>query len=399
MSKTNILYISYDGITDPIGQSQIVPYIKGLSRKGVSFTVLTFEKKMDHDPAAETLDNEIRWRKLRYHKNPPIISTLYDTINGVIKGISILAKEKIRIIQARGYVSVGIALILKRIFGAKYIFDMRGMWAEEKVDAGVWRKEGLWYKIIKYFEKVFLLNAEEIIVLTHNFKKAVSKSPYVKHTNIDVIPTCTDTNQFLPNVPISTNQRLELNARFTVIYLGSLGTFYGLEEMIGFFSVISKHYTDNPLFLILTNNPSSSIQELMRSKKIRKENYMVKHVPYREIKEILPNANISLMFYKRILSGAGCCPTKFGESLACGLPVIINSGIGDTEEIIRKEKVGVVVNEFSDTAYDKATEQMIELLSEGDALRQRCRAAADKYFSLANGTEKYWQVYQKLLRT
>lgn len=394
-----ILYISYDGITDPIGQSQIVPYIRGLSRKNACFTVLTFEKKIDHDAATETLGNEIRWRKLRYHKNPPIISTLYDTINGTIKGISILAKEKIRIIHARGYVSAGIALILKQIFGAKFIFDMRGMWAEEKVDAGIWKKDGLWYKITKYFEKMFFLNAEEIIVLTHNFKKTVSKPPYVKHTNVDVIPTCTDTNQFLPNVPISTNRGLGLNAKFTLIYLGSLGTFYGLEEMIGFFSVISKHYTDNPLFLILTNNPSSSIHELMRLKKIPKENYMIKHMPYRELKEILPTANVSLMFYKRILSGAGCCPTKFGESLACGLPVIINSGIGDTEEIIRKEKVGVVVNEFSDTAYNKAAVHMSELLSEGDALRQRCRAAADKYFSLADGTEKYWQVYQKLLRT
>lgn len=396
---TNVLYISYDGITEPIGQSQIVPYIKGLSHKGACFTVLTFEKKIDHDPAIETFGNEIRWRKLAYHKNPPIISTFYDTIKGIIKGISILAKEKIRIIHARGYVSSGIALILKRIFGAKFIFDMRGMWAEEKVDAGAWKKDGLWYKITKYFEKIFCLKADEIIVLTHNFKNDLSKAPYAKNKNVNVIPTCTDTCQFLPNIPKSTNQGPGLNAKFTLIYLGSLGTFYGLEEMIGFFSTLSKHYTDNPLFLILTNNPSSSIHELMRLRKIPEENYMVKQVPYKELNKVLPTASASLMFYKRMLSGQGCCPTKFGESLACGLPVIINSGIGDTEEIIEKENVGIVVHEFSDKAYDKAVEQMIKLLSEGDALKQRCRAAADKYFSLADGTEKYWQIYKKLLET
>lgn len=394
-----ILYISYDGITDPIGQSQIVPYIRRLSSKGASFTVLTFEKEINFNVTTEMLGKRTCWKKLRYHKNPPIISTCYDMIKGIIKGISILAKEKIRIIHARGYVSAAIALILKRIFCAKFIFDMRGMWAEEKVDAGIWKKEGLWYKITKYFEKIFFLYSDDIIVLTNNLKKVVNKSPHAKYKNVDVIPTCTDIKQFLPNAPIPIRQRLGLTAKFIVMYLGSLGTFYGLREMIDFFSVISKYYIDNPLFLIITNNPSSSIHEFMRFKSIPQENYKIRQMPYEELKEVLPIANVSLMLYKRFLSKVGCCPTKFGESLACGLPVIINSGIGDTEEIIRKERVGVVVNEFSNTAYNKAAEQMMQLLSEGDALRQRCRAVAEKYFSLNEGTEKYWQAYQKLLKT
>jgi len=33
-------------------------------------------------------------------------------------------------------------------------------------------------------------------------------------------------------------------------------------------------------------------------------------------------------------------PIKFGEYLCCGLPVIMTPGIGDTEEIIEKHRIG-----------------------------------------------------------
>ena len=41
---TQVLYISYDGMTDPLGQSQVIPYIEGLSKLGYQFTLISFEK-------------------------------------------------------------------------------------------------------------------------------------------------------------------------------------------------------------------------------------------------------------------------------------------------------------------------------------------------------------------
>ena len=39
-----VLYISYDGLLDPLGQSQVVPYVRELARRGVALTVISFEK-------------------------------------------------------------------------------------------------------------------------------------------------------------------------------------------------------------------------------------------------------------------------------------------------------------------------------------------------------------------
>ena len=43
------LYITYDGLLDPLGQSQILPYIKSLNKKGYKFIILSFEKSQNQN--------------------------------------------------------------------------------------------------------------------------------------------------------------------------------------------------------------------------------------------------------------------------------------------------------------------------------------------------------------
>lgn len=392
-----ILYITYDGINDAIGQSQVVPYINLLSGRGMDFTILSFEKRMDFDLSAGMLDSRVRWEKLRYHKKPQIISSCYDIISGMMRGMFILIREKKSVIHARSYVSAMVGVFLKALFRTKFIFDMRGMLSEERVDAGLWRKGSILYKITKFLENIFLSCADITVVLTGKAKDVIAKNTSANNKRIEVIPTCVDTNSFLPVAKDSLRRQLELSGKFVILYLGSLGTFYALDEMADFFSVIlNSNYVHNPYFLIITNNPSEAVYRSMKTRNISKNNYGIRQMARNELKDVLPLADVSLMFYKRILSSAGCCPTKFGESLACGLPVIINSGVGDTEGIVRGEKIGVVVEGFSSDAYKKAINQLMHFLSERDALKRRCRLASLKYFSLDKAVDKYSQIYKSL---
>ena len=78
-----ILYLSYDGLTDPLGQSQVLPYLVGLSAQGYRITVVSFEKP-DRFAADEERIRELtaaaglHWEPLMYTKRPPVLSTLYD---------------------------------------------------------------------------------------------------------------------------------------------------------------------------------------------------------------------------------------------------------------------------------------------------------------------------------
>ncbi len=47
MKPKHILFVSYDGMTDPLGQSQVLPYIREISKSNYRYTLISFEKKND----------------------------------------------------------------------------------------------------------------------------------------------------------------------------------------------------------------------------------------------------------------------------------------------------------------------------------------------------------------
>ena len=93
--RNKILYISYDGILDSIGESQILSYLEKLSND-FDFYLITFEKKNKlntilHRTIKERVKkSKIKWFNLQYHKQPAILSTLYDIIRGTIIAFFIL---------------------------------------------------------------------------------------------------------------------------------------------------------------------------------------------------------------------------------------------------------------------------------------------------------------------
>jgi glycosyltransferase involved in cell wall biosynthesis len=102
------------------------------------------------------------------------------------------------------------------------------------------------------------------------------------------------------------------------------------------------------------------------------------------------------------LSAAGVFPTKIGEYLAAGLPVVANKGIGDVEEILRGRgsetdgPVGVLVEEFTEEAYRRAVRDLLVLL-EDPSIRERCRRVAEEQLDLERiGWPRYRGLYERL---
>ena len=84
-------------MTDPLGQSQVIPYLSGLSKLGYSFSLISCEKKENYDANKSKiekilLDNNIQWYPIQYTKKPPILSTLYDVFK--IKKLAISLHKK-----------------------------------------------------------------------------------------------------------------------------------------------------------------------------------------------------------------------------------------------------------------------------------------------------------------
>jgi len=102
------------------------------------------------------------------------------------------------------------------------------------------------------------------------------------------------------------------------------------------------------------------------------------------------------MFFTQGISKLGSSPTRMGEILGCGLPVVANSGVGDVARIIDKYRVGVLVTEGSQNAMSRALIELDQLRMDPE-LPERCRQAAEEGFSLESGTKAYKNLYRDIL--
>ena len=400
----NILYISYDGALDPLGSSQIIPYLLELGGKGVNFTLLTYEKKerlTDTDKVSNLKKllrgKNIKWEILVYHKNPALPATVFDIFLGTLKGFFIVLSDKIQVIHARSFIGAIPAFLLSKILNRKFIFDMRGFWADERIDGNIWKNKGLLYRIAKWWEKVFFLNADWVVCLTQEAKRIIKDFPYLKERNfnIDVIPTCADTVRFcLKNQAENSSTRLNLKDRFIFTYFGSIGTWYMLTEMIDFFKAV-KSINRNSFFMILTPDKNLASREFEKNN-VSSLDYLIEYVPYENIPDWLSFADASLYFIKPAYSKKSSCPTKFAESLACGLPVVVNSGIGDVDRFVADYNVGVIIEEFCEKEYIRAAIDLFAKLNDRNAIRRNCRKVAEDFYSLEKGSKGYWNIYQKV---
>lgn len=142
---TCVLYITYDGIMEPLGQSQVLQYLITLAKR-YNILLISYEKPSDWKDEnrrnvmlEETRKAGIRWVPLRYHKSPSALATAYDVAIGFCISFYLAIRNNIKIVHARSYVPSVIALGLKKIFKTRFIFDMRGFWADEHVERGSWR--------------------------------------------------------------------------------------------------------------------------------------------------------------------------------------------------------------------------------------------------------------------
>lgn len=201
-----ILYISYDGLTDPLGQSQIIPYIQGLAKEGYMFTVLTFEKKERFNAMKENIlrilePYSIEWVPMSFTSKPPLVSKYYDLIRMKRKAFELQKKRSFSMVHCRSYIAADIGLKMKNEFGVKFFFDMRGFWADEKRDGGAWRDDHPVFKrVYKYYKKreaPYLQGADHIISLTNAAKNEMAKWPaYNDKIPVSVIPCCADMDHF-----------------------------------------------------------------------------------------------------------------------------------------------------------------------------------------------------------
>lgn len=405
----NILYLSYDGMTDPLGQSQVIPYLRGLSKKGHHITIISFEKakkKEDKSHIAQILNSSgIQWKPLDYTKRPPVLSTLYDIyrLNKTVKKlIGEINDPKNTVLHCRSYITSLIGLGFKKKRKVKFIFDMRGFWADERVEGNIWNLKNPLFKFIyKYFKKKelqFFKEANHTISLTHKGAEEIKNMYGAENiAPITIIPCCVDNDHF-DSAHYSVNDnaliRRSLNIKesnFVLGYVGSIGTWYMLPEMITFFKELLSKKPES-IFLFVSKESPEYIHEEAIKQGIPLDKIRIISATRTEVPDYINAFDWSIFFIKPVFSKQASSPTKQGEIMSMGIPIVCNDRVGDTEKIINKYGAGIVIHNFDKESYQSAITDLSIFKNHSSQIRH----GSIDFFSLDKGLESYASVYENL---
>jgi glycosyltransferase involved in cell wall biosynthesis len=319
---------------------------------------------------------------------------MFDALMAWTRGAASQLGERADIIHARTFVGGIMGLILASLVRTRLVYHNEGFYPDEQVDGGVWVKGSFNHRLAKFIERLLYSRAHGIVVLSERAKVEVERLPAVQRraTQVVVVPSCVDPALF----PLVSRPRWNPERALHLVYVGSIGNRYLFDRVVEF-AAFAYRRLGRVKLRVLTRTAPDTVHQFFRRSGLPSGVASVGYVPHAQMAKELAQQDAGLFLFTRGLSEHGCSPTKIGEYWASGLPVIVTPNISDTEQIVREERVGVLLPEFSAEAYNHALDELFTLFQDPD-LGKRCRLAAERHYALGPACERLYTLYQALAK-
>lgn len=391
----NILYISQDGLLDPLGQSQIYPYVEGLSKNYFFFicTSESLENSIKINLFKKKINKNIDWKFNIIKKKSGKINRIIEILLLYFLAIRILFTKKISIIHCRSYLPMPICVLVKLFTNKKIIFDTRGSWFDERVDGGMLKQKGLDYfifKILKRLEAIFFKCSDYLIFLTENSLNKINPK-FIKNKKFEIIPCACDFKHFKildKKEKDKIKNQMSLSNKFIISYIGSLGSWYQIEKIISFFSQFKNMHKESYLLILTCSLIEKQISKFPNN---LYDSFCFLSCSREDMPKIIGISDLTLSFIKSSFSKFFSSPTKVGESFACGVPVLSTANIGDLDAHIKSFNLGYILNDKNFVSNFE-----FECLIQRKINSKQIRQNSYHIYSLDIALSKYNRIYQSL---
>lgn len=404
-SHPRTLYLTVDGLLEPLGRSQILAYLYPLVRRGFPYSIVSLEREADLERTQQVLELErdfqahaIGWARFRFERGG---------LRAVLKNCRLvfgaaraaIKRDHIGLVHARSYVAAMIGWLLRLVYHTPYIFDMRGYWVDELADEGRWFTNPIVYRAGKLIEKRLVRDAAAIVTLTRIQAEDLRTGLLKNFPNkpVEVVTTCADYEEFdsgrgEPDV-VPQEIRERLRGRLVVGLVGSINTSYRMDESLQLFHHLLEIREDAHL-LCLTRQ-TAEMESLIKKHGIEEGAYTLATVPHGEMAQWLGLVDWALLLLNRRFSKRGSMPTKLAEFFAAGVRPIQYGCNDEVSESVRAAGSGVVLDNLSQEDLRRAAREVASLELDDEKIRE-AREITRRHFSLAAGVEKYAELLGKL---
>lgn len=164
-----------------------------------------------------------------------------------------------------------------------------------------------------------------------------------------------------------------------------------LDEMLRFFAAF-REQKPSARFLFISREAPHSIRAAASQVGIEAHELIIRSADRIEVPKLLAAANFGISFIRPTFSKIASSPTKLGEMLAIGLPMVVNAGVGDVDAVIADTKAGVVVESFEPSVLAAAAAKLTGPQPSPEAIRE----GAMRWFRLDQAIESYDEIYRSI---
>ena len=386
-----VAYVSYDGLLEPLGASQVLPHVVGLAERGFDMGVVSFEK--DEDLRDENALGEVRarlsshgvdWTHFRYHRRPTLPATAYD----IAVATRHLRQIRPQVVHARSYVAATMASLGTRKGDGRLLFDMRGFWIDERIEGQGWDPEGLKARQGRRVEQALLARADHVVHLTDAGRAALHGGCGPGPGRHSTIPTCVDLERFsVPADRPSLRVKLGLPPKGPVlIHSGTLGARYQIGRTLD----IGRRFAERSggSFVIVTRD----LEGVSRRAAEMGVPAVIRSASPGEMPEWIAAADFGLALVAPGPAGVASAPTKVGEYLASGLGVVATR-VGDLAAQLGRARYSRVIGPGA--GGDEIVNWLLSQPSAGPR-EDESRLLAERYYDLSDALDAYEEIYRSL---
>jgi glycosyltransferase involved in cell wall biosynthesis len=367
-----VTYLSMDPLTSTVGSSQVLAYIERLALAGVDIDLVTFEHAVDVALSERLSSLGVGWRPQRYGR--------HGSVGGLGRVLrAAWAVRKVGLAHARSDMAAA-AVMLGGV--ERWVWDVRSFWADQKVATGVMKAGSLQERVMQWVERRAAYRSDAVITLTASAIVELDRRyDCVVSPKAQVITTCVDVDRFwLSDLP---------SGSLRVLLAGTLNRYYDVELMLDLVAELRRR---EPVeFIVASPTDTDWEREFLRAKAVR-----LSTTPS-DMAALVSSCHIGLSICRDDagLSLLAAMPTKIGEFLASGRPVVVNAGLVDATEMLESNGCGVAVGMSSCTNVVEVADRLEELRVDLSTTA-RCRSLAERYFNLDQGVGSLVEVYSAL---
>ena len=387
------LYFSYDGLLDPLGQSQIVPYISAIAAAGHSLTIVSYEKPERTKDQIKVMDIKlqkigINWVRLEFR--PGKFWAIKRVVGGILSIRKLCAHIQPDFIHLRGLVPAIIFQLSRSTVPSLY--DFRGFALGEWVDIGKITRSSLIYYVLNRLDRNAVKSALGLVVLEKSAKQLLIETYDVPKVPLKVIRTCTDVNRYTKRKKVYSKD----NRTLRFVFLGGAKFPYRPDLALMLIEKLLEYGFDCNIDFI-NKGDHGIIENAIDLTSIPKEKVRILSCEHSKIPDILATYDCGLVMVETSYWRRVCSPTKTSEYLASGLPVISLTGIDALDELSERTECVATVSqeELQGHLQGVRVEQIVSFIR-STGVTHKCQILAKAEFDLEMAGNLFVELYSEM---